>query len=126
MWIYLKKRFRSFGYALQGIKVLIQNEPNARIHLVVALFVIGCGWGFHISLSEWMWVILCIAVVIASELFNSSIEKVCDLITENDHPHVKKIKDMSAAAVFVAAIFSFMTGMCIFIPKIFMWFKIHL
>ena len=40
---YFLKRGRSFVYAWQGIVSLFGNEPNARIHLCVALLVVAAG-----------------------------------------------------------------------------------
>jgi diacylglycerol kinase (ATP) len=42
-----------------------------------------------------------------------------DLISPGYHPKVKLVKDLSAAAVLIAAIISVITGAFIFIPKIF-------
>ena len=44
---YFLKRGRSFVYAWQGIVSLFGNEPNARIHLCVALLVVAAGFFFQ-------------------------------------------------------------------------------
>ena len=61
---YFIKRGRSFVYAWQGIVSLFGNEPNARIHLCVALLVVAAGFFFNISASEWCLVTLCIGGVL--------------------------------------------------------------
>lgn len=48
---YFLKRGRSFVYAWQGIVSLFGNEPNARIHLCVALLVVAAGF-FSISVRR--------------------------------------------------------------------------
>jgi diacylglycerol kinase len=57
------------------------------------------------------------------ELLNTAIEKICDLITKDIHPIIKVIKDIAAAAVLIAAIGSFLSGVIIFLPKILDLFK---
>ena len=57
-------------------------------------------------------------MVISGELFNTAIEAVVDLVTEEYHPLAKVAKDTSAAAVFIIAIVSIVVGIVIFVPKI--------
>jgi diacylglycerol kinase len=114
----LSKRLASFRYAFNGLKILIKEEHNARIHLFIAFCVIIAGVAFHISTIEWIAVIFCIGWVFSMELLNSSIENTADLLSEEKNEKIKKIKDLSAGAVLVAAIASAVTGLIIFLPKI--------
>jgi len=115
----LKKRLASFRYAFNGLKILIQEEHNARIHLFAACCVLIAGAVFKISTTEWIAVIFCIGLVIALELINSAIENAADYLSKEKSESIKKIKDLSAGAVLVAAIASAIIGMIIFLPKFF-------
>jgi len=55
----------------------------------------------------------------SAELFNTSIEKLADKVTMEYNDTIKMIKDISAAAVLIAAIVALTTGLIIFIPKFF-------
>lgn len=112
-------RLKSFKYAFSGLAVLFKEEHNALIHLVAALVAFVCGLFYSISAVEWIAVIFCIGIVFASEIFNSSIERICNIISPEKSEKIKHIKDLSAAAVLVSAITAFLTGLIIFIPKIF-------
>ena len=114
----LAKRITGFKYAFNGLKILIKEEHNARIHLFIACCVLIAGIVFKISTIEWIAVILCIALVFALELINSAIENTADLISKEKNETIKKIKDLSAAAVLIAAIASAIIGLIIFLPKI--------
>lgn len=114
----LKARLKSFTYAFQGWKVLIQNEHNARIHLVAACFAIGGGFFFHISKAEWIIIAFAIGLVFAAEAFNSAIEYLCNFVSPQYHDLIKKVKDLSALAVLFIALAAFIAGLLIFIPKI--------
>ena len=113
------KRLASFRYAFNGLKILIKEEHNARIHLFVACCVLIAGVLLKISTREWIAVIFCIGWVFALELINSTIENIADFLSKEKNESIKKIKDLSAGAVLVAAIASAIIGLIIFLPKIF-------
>jgi len=114
----LQNRLKSFTYAFNGLVVLIQEEPNARIHLIATGIVLIAGFYFRISPSEWIAVVLAIGLVIALEIVNSSIEGIADFISPDKHGAIKKIKDLAAAGVLIAALTALTVGLIIFLPKI--------
>ncbi len=116
----LKKRIQSFKHAFNGLKILVFEEHNARIHLLAVVVVVIAGIYFNISSKEWMAVILAMTLVIAAELFNSAIENFADFVTKEQHPEIKKVKDLSAAAVLVCAVGAVVIGLLVFVPKIFL------
>jgi diacylglycerol kinase (ATP) len=113
-----KARLKSFTYAFQGWKVLIQNEHNARIHLVAAFLAVIGGFIFKISAVEWIIIVFAIGVVLAAEAFNSAIEYICNFVSPQYHELIKKVKDLSALAVLFVAMAALVAGFIIFIPKI--------
>ncbi len=114
----LKKRVESFKYALNGLKIVFIEEHNARIHLIVSLIVIACGFIFHISTVEWIIICFAIGLVISMEIINSAIENLSDFVSPEYHKLIKKVKDLSAAAVLVCTISSVVIGILVFLPKI--------
>jgi len=115
----LQKRLKSFTYAFSGIIGLIKSEPNARIHLIATIFAIIAGVIFNISPLEWCIIILVIAFVWAAEGFNTVFEKLSDHLFPEYNETAKKIKDISAGAVLICAIAALITGLIIFLPKLF-------
>jgi diacylglycerol kinase len=113
------ERFKSFKYAFKGISVLFSEEHNSRVHLFFMLLAIVFGFAYRISAGEWLMLILLFAFVFVCEIFNSAIENLCDLISKEHHPAIGKIKDLSAAAVLLASLAAFISGLIIFIPKVF-------
>jgi len=108
---------KSFKYALEGTLTLI-SERNFRIHLVLAVITITAGWYYQVSFQEWIAIALCIALVLMAEGFNTAMEIMCDRITTNHDPAIKKIKDVSAASVLIMAAGAAIVGAIIFLPKI--------
>jgi diacylglycerol kinase (ATP) len=116
------KAARSFRFAGVGIYNLFRYENNARIHLMACLLVIAAAVFFDISAIEWMVIIVQIALVWAAEAFNTSLEKLADLVSPDYHPTIKIVKDTAAAAVLILAISAVIVGAIIFIPKFLLLF----
>lgn len=119
----MMKLIKSFGYACAGIGHCFKSEHNFRIHSILAIVVLIFSVVFNITVMEWIAVGFCIAFVVTMELLNTAIEYLCDIVYKEVHPGIKKIKDISAAAVLLAAFFSLVTGIIIFIPKIINFIK---
>ena len=75
------ERIKSFKPALKGLKWLIQNEHNVRVHLFLSIISICAGLYFQISTNEWLAILICIGVVLSLEAINSAIEKLVDLVS---------------------------------------------
>lgn len=106
-------------YAFAGVRAVC-SERNFRFHLVAMVVVIIAGFLTGISANEWTILLLAIAAVLSLEMTNSAIERVVDLVTDEFHPLAKRAKDLAAGAVLIAAIFSVIIGLIIFLPK---WFE---
>ena len=61
----------------------------------------------QILLAEWLAFVICIGMVIASEIFNTAIEKIGDYLNNENDERIKVIKDLSSAAVLVSAVCAF-------------------
>ena len=118
----MKKRIDSFRYAIQGGIDLLQSQPNARIHAICALLVLFAGYFFQISWIEWSVVTMAIGAVFAAEAFNTAIEYLTDLVSPEYHTLAGKTKDAAAAGVLFTAIGAAITGLIIFLPKLWNWY----
>lgn len=114
----VSKRLSSFRYAWQGVVALVRDEHNARIHLVAAIVASVVGFWLKISAMEWIAVVGCIGIVIATEAMNSAIEAVCDKVSPEKHELIKKAKDCGAAAVLIVSIAAAAIGAIVFVPKL--------
>lgn len=116
----IKGRVRSFGFAFEGIRTLLRDEHNSRIHVFAMVCVVVCGFALRISAMEWCVVALCCGSVLMAEAMNSAVEAIADLVSPEYHPLVKKAKDVAAAGVLMMAIAAATAGLIIFLPKIFL------
>lgn len=113
-----RARARSFKYAIAGLKVLL-GEHNAWIHCCAAVAVTVAGGLLGISRSEWLAVVLCIGAVLSLEAVNTAVEAICDHVSPQFAPLVKRAKDVAAAAVLIMALAAVVAGCIIFMPRIF-------
>jgi len=112
------ERIRSISHAFRGIASLLRYEHNARIHLAMLLLVIVAGILLNISGNDWLAILFVSGLVFTSECFNTAIENLADLITEEPNEHIGRAKDVAAAGVLISAIISVAVGLMIFVPAI--------
>ncbi|WP_245656906.1 diacylglycerol kinase family protein [Sphingomonas asaccharolytica] len=113
----VQARVKSVGYAVAGLTFAVRNEANMRIHCVAAIAAVAAGILLRIDANEWRWLILAIALVIASEALNTAIEQACDAIGGRSEP-IRHAKDAAAGGVLVLAVAAAVIGLCIFVPHI--------
>jgi diacylglycerol kinase len=114
----MKKLIHSFGYAFKGLAHAAKTQLNFRVHLVASILAVFMGYALHITVNEWQWIILCIALVLMAELFNTALEFLVDLVSPEYNETAGHVKDIAAGAVVVAALFALVTGIIIFLPKL--------
>ncbi|OJG26839.1 diacylglycerol kinase [Enterococcus caccae] len=104
---------------MQGIKTVFEEERNMRTHVCMGIVAIIIGFIFRLAVSEWLWLLLAIFLVLVTEIINTVFENVVDMVTDcHFHPIGKKVKDMAAGAVLLTTGFAIIVGMLLFVPKI--------
>ena len=114
----MKKIKNSFKYAIEGICTSFKTERNMKIYIFIMILVIIAGIILKIDKLEWIICITLFAIVIAGELFNTSIETIVDMVMPEKNEKAKIAKDVSAGAVLVVAIGAAIIGLVIFVPRI--------
>lgn len=71
--------------------------------LLGAMAIIG-GIIIRLDIYEWLAFVICIAMVISSEIMNTAIERIGDYLNLEEDERIGIIKDLSSAAVLVNAI----------------------
>ena len=105
---------KSFGYAVKGVIYTIKTQRHMRIHLCVGFYVILAGLVTKLSTAQWAAVLICIALVTASECMNTALESACDAVSRQPHPLIGTAKDAAAGAVLICAVISAVVGGLIF------------
>lgn len=111
--------FRSFLYALAGIRYSFITQGNLKFHTLAAVVTVAAGFYFNLKAFEWLWIVAAIAMVVSVELVNTAIETLVDLVSPEYNFKAGVVKDVSAAAVLVISIMAAIIGAVIFWPKLF-------
>lgn len=109
----MKNRILSFRYAIEGLSVLLRDQPNARIHLIATVFVVVLGVYLKIEKIDWCILVVVISIVWVAEAMNSALEYLCDKVSPNIDPLIKKSKDVAAAAVLISAVCALIVGVMV-------------
>lgn len=114
----VRKFLKSFSYAFRGISDVFRREQNFKVHCLIGLIALLLGWFFHIPPTQWCFLIVVIALVLASEMLNTAIENLCDVAEPNQNETIRIVKDISAGMVLVCALGALAVGIVIFLPKV--------
>jgi len=114
----LLARFRSVGFASQGILFMLKTQHNAWLHFIATLLVMGLGFYFHLKPDDWRWLIVAIVMVWVAETFNTAVEYVCDAVSPGYSEVVKHAKDIAAGAVLICAFGAALIGIVTLWPYI--------
>jgi diacylglycerol kinase len=110
--------FKSFNYAFRGLFKILREEQNLQVHSIVAIIIVAMGFAFKIKPWEWCAILIVIALVILMETVNSAMERMADVLKPRIHDYIKELKDITAAAVMIAAVLAVAVGAIIFTPYI--------
>ena len=116
---FVQNRIKSIGFAYKGALYLVKTEASIKVQLFVAISVTIAGFYFNLSNTEWLFQIAFIGLVMTAEGINTAIEYIADFIHPEYHKTIGHIKDISAGAVFIAAMAAIAGALVIYIPKLF-------
>ncbi|MES2397611.1 MAG: diacylglycerol kinase family protein [Bacteroidota bacterium] len=115
----ISNRIKSFGFAIEGIITFFKTQHNAWIHAFATVIVVVLGFAFNVNNTEWCFLITAIALVFISEMLNTAIEFLTDIVSPDYNLKAKKVKDVAAGAVLISAIAAVVIGAVVFLPKLF-------
>lgn len=114
----LSRRVKSFGYAFSGWWYVIRTQPHMWVHLLAGLSVAALAWWLELAAHEWAILVLVILIVWITEMINTAIEAIVDMVMPDHHPLAEIAKDVAAAAVLSAAGGSVIIGLLILGPPL--------
>lgn len=103
---FLTGRIKAVFYSFKGAFLLLKTEHSIQAQFIISVAFIIAGFYFEISKTEWVFQILAICLILTAESLNTAIEKIADFIHPDFNKKIGFIKDISAGAVFFAAIFA--------------------
>lgn len=110
----MKKFFKAFVYAWQGILHAVKTQRNFRFHIAAAVYVTVFSFFYGFTRNEYVLLMLTFSTVISAELINTAIEAAVDLCSPEKNKLAKIAKDAAAGAVLVTAFFAVIVGVLLF------------
>jgi len=114
----IRKLIRSFHYAFRGVITLLNDQQNARIHATITIIVGILAYVLDVGRVEVAVLFMAIIMVFAMEIMNTAVEKICDLVDENENAKIRFIKDGMAGAVLIASVIAVVVAILIFLPPL--------
>lgn len=114
----IRRHTISFRHAFEGVFYAFRTQPNFRVHLVAALIVTLLGRYVRLTSVEWLFLVFTFMWVITTEMINTSLEAIVDLVSPERQPTAKAAKDTAAGMVLLSAIGAIIIGLIIFLPKL--------
>jgi diacylglycerol kinase (ATP) len=118
-----KRLVKSFHYALQGIHYAFRSQQNVRIHVVVGVLVVAAALFFQVTAFEIGILAVMILLVLATEMINTAIEMMVDLITKEHREEAKIAKDVASGMVLITVSGAVIVGLLIFLPYLVRFFS---
>ena len=109
-----KNWLESFGHAFDGIRKTAARERNFRFQIFMGIAAVIACIIFRVDTFHFVMVAFSIFFVLATELMNTAVEALTDLICQGKtHPLAKIAKDAAAGAVLLSAAFAVVVGMVV-------------
>lgn len=101
--------------AAKGFLRALKAERNLRIDVVIAVLVMIFAYAYDLDPSGYAVIVLSICAVMAAELFNTSVERLANAVTEEYNEKIGAAKDIAAAAVIITALGAAAAGAAMFL-----------
>lgn len=109
---------KKFNYAFKGLYIAFTTDNSFKVHFSVAIPIILSGFFLKFNSFEWIIIIISIGIVLIAELFNTAIEYIVKMFTDEYHELAEKLLDISAGAVLLSVIMSAVAACIIYFPYI--------
>lgn len=106
----MNKWVDSFNNAVEGLIFVFKSQRNMKIHFIVAFVILMVSVLVKVNFMDFIFLVFAMSFVLISEMFNSALEMMMDMISETYHPLVRIAKDVSAGAVLISTITAVIVG----------------
>lgn len=112
----MKRRtfLKSLNDAIGGVVYVIRHERSMSLHFLFAVLVLLSAIVLGVPQTQWILLCFCVLLVLVTEMVNTAIEHLVDLVKDTFHPQARVIKHISAGMVLVSAAGAMIVGVLIF------------
>lgn len=116
----MKELFRthhiSFKNAFAGVIWAFKTQPNFRIHALLSVFVLLAATKLQVQRIEYVLLIFAIVLGFTTEMLNTAVEAMTDLISTEWKKDAKIAKDVAAGMMLLTAFGTAIIAVCILYP----------
>ena len=94
--------FKNTIYALQGLKEIYKNESSFKLQILFFMIMNLILLTINLNIKSKLILFISLFIPLISEIINSAIERVVDLVTKDYNKLAKNAKDAGAALVFIS------------------------
>ncbi|HOO12944.1 MAG TPA: diacylglycerol kinase, partial [Bacillota bacterium] len=113
-----RKLLDSFNDAIAGVIHALKTQRNMKIHFAMAAAAMILGLLTGLGRVELLLLFFTIALVLVTEMINTSIEAAVDLMMEAYHPLAKVAKNVAAGAVLISAVNAVVVAYILFFDRL--------
>ncbi len=112
----MKRRtfLKSLNDAVGGVIYVIRHERNMSLHFLFAVLVLLSAIVLGVPQTQWILLCFCVVLVLVTEMINTAVEHLVDLVKDTFHPQARVIKHISAGMVLVSAAGAVIVGVLVF------------
>jgi len=109
----------SVNCAIEGILWAVKTQRHMLLHLVAAVGVLFVALLFRVAAADFLLLSFAVTLVLVTELANTALEVVVDMISPEFSPLARRAKDVAAGAVLVASVGALVAGYVVLAPYFF-------
>jgi len=104
----------SFLNAFRGVFLMLKSERNFQIEVLAFFINLFLILYLKLSTTDTVLILIVSFGVLSSEIFNTAIEKLCDIVQPEFDKRIGFIKDIAAGAVVVMTVLSVVVGILVY------------
>lgn len=114
---------QSSKHAINGIFYALRTERNVQIWAGVLSVNLLIAFLLQVSTFEFILILIVMFAIGIAEYLNTALEILSDRVTLEKDESIKRVKDVAAAATFIASTLAVIVSAIIYLPKIFTCFE---
>jgi diacylglycerol kinase (ATP) len=114
----LRQWIKSANFAIEGILHAAKTQRHLRYHLFSAALVLVASYALGVSRLEFLVIALAVMAVLLSEMMNTAVETIVDLLSPGHSETARTAKDVAAGAVLITAVGSATVGLIVLYPYV--------
>jgi diacylglycerol kinase (ATP) len=106
----ITKWVQSFNNAIEGLIFVFKSQRSMKVHFIFTFLIVTVCVILKVDFVDFLFLVFAMSFVLITEMLNTALEMIMDMISESYHPLVRIAKDVSAGAVLIATITAIIVG----------------